>query len=113
MSVNVGELIHDVTIQQLEESTASSGFPKEGWTDLCQAWMSKRALYSTETFKAGQASAPAKLVWMLLYRTDVDPDAVDVPKRRRLLYRGRTYDITAAETIGSQDAIVLTTLANG
>jgi hypothetical protein len=42
----------------------------------------------------------------------MDPEVVDVTKLRRLLYRGWTYDIVAAEILQREEgeAIVMTTL---
>lgn len=42
----------------------------------------------------------------------MDPDLVDVPKKRRLSYQGRIYDITSASVEGRKEAIRLTTLAS-
>jgi hypothetical protein len=41
----------------------------------------------------------------------MDPDLLDVPKRRRLVYKGRTYDIVAAGQIGRNEGVELLTLA--
>lgn len=110
---NVGKLTLPVTVQQLNEGTASSGFPTESWTTLhAAAWMSREAVRGTEQFKADGMSAAAIQRWTMRYVADMDPDLVDVPKTRRLVYQNRVYDITAADVMDRREWILLTTLAN-
>lgn len=97
------------------DTVDGSGFPTdngEGWTILSDPeWMHKRDLGGTERFHAHQASSPADTAWTMSYRSDMDPDLVDVPKLRRLVYQGRTYDIVAASQIGLREGVELMTLA--
>lgn len=107
-----GERDRLVTIQQLTDSIGGSKYPVEAWSTLTTAWMRKRDLKGWERFKAAQVSAPAETLWEMGYRSDMDPELVDVPKKRRLVYQGRTYDITSASQIGRREGIELMTLAN-
>jgi hypothetical protein len=43
----------------------------------------------------------------------MDPDLVDVPKLRRVLFHGRIHDIVAANQIGMREGVELLTLASG
>lgn len=104
-----GALDREVTIQQLSE--AASGYPVETWTDLDVEWMSKKDLRGSERFMAGQLSASYDTRWELHFREDMDPDLIDVPKTRRLSYRGRVYDIVHAVELGRQEGIALLTIA--
>lgn len=111
-----GERDRPVTIQQLTDSVAGSGLPKETWTTLVHlAWMRKTdvtgTMASRERFTADQLSARLETEWEMAYRADMDPELVDVAKTRRLSYQGRIYDITAASQIGRRDGIWLRTLA--
>jgi head-tail adaptor len=99
-----------VTIEQMTES-APNGFPVETWTELAQEWMSRRDLRAYERFAGGQESAFAEAQWQMAYRSDMDPELEDVPKTRRLVYRGRTHDIVTASLIGREHGIELLTLA--
>lgn len=110
--LSAGDLDREVVIQQLTESSGSSGFPVESWSTLDTVWMERMAITGSERFRAAQLSAPIEARWQLHYRADMDPDLVDVPKFRRLLYLGRAYDITSAEEIGRQEGIELHTLAS-
>jgi len=101
-----------VTIQQLAESVGGSNYPVGTWSTLTTAWMRKRDLKGWERFKAAQVSAPAETLWEMGYRPDMDPDLVDVPKTRRLVYEGRIYDITAASQIGRREGVELMTLGS-
>jgi len=109
--LNAGSLDREVTIEQQAE--AASGYPTETWIELeSGVWMSKQDMRGNERFRAAQLSAGFDTRWELQWRDDMDPDYVDVPKTRRLVYRGRTYDITAAVEIGRREGIALFTVAS-
>lgn len=109
--LSAGNLDREVTIEQ--QSEAASGYPTETWTTLeADVWMSKEDARGNERFKAGQLSAAYETRWQLHFRDDMDPDAIDVPKKRRLNYRGRVHDIVAAREIGRREGIELFTLAS-
>lgn len=110
--LDAGAMDREVTIQQLTESDGSSGYPVESWTTLGIEYMAKVQATGFERFGSSQLSAPATVRWRMYYRADMDPDSVDVAKKRRLLYQGRIYDITSAVEVGRQDGLELITLAN-
>lgn len=102
-----------VTIEQLS-TTTEPGFPKETWTTLRTAYMERLDATGREAFKAGMISASVDSVWKTEYSGDMDPEAVNVPKMRRLVYQGRIYDITKGTidpTYPVKRYIVLGTLA--
>lgn len=106
-----GERDCAVTIQQLTE-TVVSGLPKESWTTLATpVWMRKMGLRASERFEASQVAGKADIQWEMDYREDMDPDLVNVVKLRRLLYQGRTYDITSADLIGRREGVELITVS--
>lgn len=108
--LNAGALDREVTIEQLSE--ASSGFPTETWSELeSGVWMSKEDLRGSERWQTAQLAARFDTRWRLQWRDDMDPDYVDVPKTRRLVYRGRIYDIVQAAEIGRREGIELSTIA--
>lgn len=106
-----GERDVSVAIEQLTESTGTSRFPVEAWTPLATVWMRRLGLKAQERFVANQLSAAAETQWEMGYVAAMDPDLVDVPKTRRLVYQGRTHDIVAAEVIGRREGIELLTRA--
>lgn len=93
------------------DDTNPDGFPVEDWDDLGEQWMSKRDLRADERFAAGGESAFAENQWVLDYRPDMDPELVDVPATRALLYQGRLYDIVTASLADRKTGIELLTLA--
>lgn len=110
--MEAGERDRLVTLQQLTESVGTSGFPKETWTTLVSDMPAARFdLRQAEKFRASQLSAPYDVRWEINYRADMDPEIVDVTKKRRLVYRGREHDIVGASMIGRKDGIELLTLA--
>lgn len=108
-----GERDRRVTIEQRAATTAGSRYPKETWTTLTTAYMRMLDLRASERFKVSQNAPSSETQWEMGYREDMDPEQVDVPTTRRLVYQGRTYDITAASMIGRRDGIELLTIAKG
>lgn len=106
-----GERDRLVTIQRLLTSKGSSGFPKETWLTLTSAYMSVADLTGWERFKASQNAPAQETRFEMGYRADMDPERVNVPTSRRLVYQNRIYDITSASMIGRRDGIELIALA--
>src|SRR5262252_8586204 len=96
-----------VTIEQLISSTGGSGLPIEEWVALADVWMSKSDLTGTERerFVMNQETAPFETTWVMPYRPDMDPDVIDVPATRRLVYKARTYDIIDSSQVGRRESI--------
>lgn len=102
-----GERDKLVTIEALTDATDDSGFPTETPTTLGTAWMEKIDVSGTEEFKAGQLSAPYNTRFRMDYQSNMDPDLIDVPKTRRLVYRGRRYDIASAGFVDGTNGQVI------
>ena len=104
-----------VTIERYTTNTQQpSGFPSEPWESLGQEWMSKRDSTGNERLKMGELAAAFDTEWVCPYRSDMDPEAIDVPKLRRLVYGGRQFDITRARLADrvERHKIILETLAS-
>ena len=102
-----------VTIQgQPTEEGADSGFPIETWTDLATVAMAREDVAAVEIERAAQQMAVSTTRWEMAYRPDMDPERVDVPKLRRLVYLGRDYDIVSATPVGRQRVIEIITEAH-
>jgi SPP1 family predicted phage head-tail adaptor len=104
-----------VTIEQLASADAggSASFPVEQWTTLETVPVAKADVGGRELFRANQLSTPFDTRWEIAYREDMDPERVDVTKRRRLVYLDRRYDIVYAAQIGLRDGVELLTLSQG
>ena len=113
-TINAGSTVHDVLIQQLTESRgATSKAPVESWTTLLdRVPMQRQASRGNETFTRDQLSGSHVTTWTMRYLVDMDPDLVDVPKKRRLVYQGRAHDILSAEPMDRKVGLVLRTLAS-
>lgn len=101
-----------VRIEQLTapDAAGTAGEPVEAWTRLTDVFMEKVDTTGEEAFRADQLSARYDTRWVMPYLMSMDPDTVDVPKTRRLLFKGRYYDITNAALIGSNAGIEIMTL---
>lgn len=96
-----------VLIEQLEDATAQ--FPT--WVGLRTEWMSRRDMSADEHLQSDQVSAYGMTEWQMPYYADMDPELVDVPASRRLVYEGRTYGIREASPLGWKRDIALITLS--
>lgn len=115
-AASVGERFYPVKIEKRPSTDVadSSGAPTEEgqWTTLSRVeYMQRMDLNGQERFAAAQESAPYDTAWQMVYRSDMDPDRLDVAKLRRIVWQGRTYDITFASVIGNKRAILIQTLA--
>jgi SPP1 family predicted phage head-tail adaptor len=102
-----------VTIEQrpTADAAAPSGFPLDGaWTPLVVDMPAARQdVQGFERYRAAQTSAASDVRWEINYRLDMDPERIDVPKTRRLIYRGRVYNIVAASMLGRRRGVELWT----
>jgi SPP1 family predicted phage head-tail adaptor len=111
--MSLGQMDRLVTIQKaVETKDATSKAPRMTWSTLGTAYMWRRDARGRERFTADQLSAAGDTVWRTHFREDMDPEIIDVPKHRRLRYRGRTYEITSATHLGMRDGIELVPIAS-
>lgn len=108
-----GALDQRVTIQYRIDGSSTTGYPVEDWTTTASrtVWMARQAISGMERIAAQQVSAKADMRFVMSYRADMDPDLVDVVKDRRLVFQGRTFNITSAMQMGAKAAIELTAVA--
>lgn len=107
-----GQRDKDVRIEQLASSTAGTRYPVETWSTLVTTeWMARTEMRANERFTASHQLVSTETQWEMDYRADMDPDLLNVPKTRRLVYSGRIYDIVAASVIGAKRGIELLTVA--
>lgn len=110
---SIGQMDRLVTIEQATETRdTTSKAPKLTWTTLGTAFMAAKPMRGRERFAAEQLSASGDTVWHTHYRADMDPEAIDVPKLRRLSFRGRRHEIVAATHVGMRDGLELVTIAS-
>lgn len=116
---DLGQLDCLVTIKHIAASADGavdeSFTPIEQWTNLCRVWMARRDVSQSERFTSSQQSAPCDTEWWMPYQSNMDPRTVDVAKKRKLEYLGRSYDITSARLGDKADQrqIILETLSGG
>ena len=108
-----GERDWVITIQQLDtpDDVDDSGAPIENWVDLVDMPAAKFDVRGMERFAAQQLSASYDVKWEINYRLDMDPELVDIAKHRRVVHRGRVYDIVGATMLGRREGVELLTLA--
>lgn len=108
-----GERDRAVVIQRLIEDVPESRFPSERWATLTPlAWMRKMDARAMERVKAEHIAAAFDTQWEMGYAENMDPELIDVPKKRRLVYQGRVHEIIGASQIGRREGIELLTIAS-
>jgi head-tail adaptor len=108
MSLQAGARDRLVTIQALTDTVDAEGVPVEGWADLTPPeWMWKQDAVAreraAERFDAMQWAAHSYTEWECGFRADLDPEVIDLPKRRRLVFRDRIYNILQAAVLPHED----------
>ena len=94
---------HRVTLEQSVPTVSpSTGFPIETFTPLGDVWAYQAASSATEILAAEQLAARVGYEWRIPFRADCDPDVVDVPRLRRLVWAGRVHDIVDATRVNGQ-----------
>lgn len=111
-AIGAGQRWQRVTILSIATGAGTTGFPTQTPTTLASVWMARQDVRADERFGANQESAYYETTWHMEYRDDMDPELVDVPKSRKLQFRGRVFDIRAASLIDRRRAIELTTLVS-
>jgi len=107
---SAGARDHLVTVEQ-RTTVDAPGYPVERWAVLGRYYMSRKdeSAYNTaERFTGMQTSAAQVTTWQVPYLTTMDPEAVDVPATRRLVYQRRTYDIQAASLVERREIELVT-----
>jgi hypothetical protein len=104
-----------LTIQERPEAITKdpSGTPIDGpWTThLDSVAMEREDIDGRERFTAQQLTTPYDTRFRLPYVASMDPELLNVPKLRRLVYRGRVLDIVFAKHVGRFEGIELLTVA--
>lgn len=112
--IDTGRYDRLVTVQGRTLARGTSKAPVETWADLFTVFMAivqEKSRQDPERYVGSQLSARQDTVFMMRYRLDMDPESVSVASSRRLLLRGRIYDIVKATPIGFRDEVKLETLA--
>jgi hypothetical protein len=115
----IGKRDHVVRLESRDSAASldDSGFPTGGgspseWETLAETEMfSKTDISGKERLEAGQLSSPFDSQWNGSYRSDMDPELIDVAKLRRIVHEGRVYDIVSASVVGRKRSIDYLTLA--
>lgn len=94
----IGERDKLVTIQRGVQTKGTSHLPVTSWNDLAPltAYMRRIDASGSERLTSAQLQASVDSEWEMPYVAAMDPELVDVPKLRRLVYAGRTFNIQRA-----------------
>lgn len=94
----IGERTKLVTIQFGVPSKGGSHLAITDWTTTPTAdvYMRRIEASGSEQLVGAQFQASIDSEWEMPYVASMDPELVDVPKLRRLVYHGRTFNIRRA-----------------
>lgn len=111
LPIEPGHLDQRVLVQRAVNGEDGAGAPLSSWSVLGTFPMGRELIRGMERVQAGFTQSSYDARWLMHYRADMDPDLVDVPKDRRLVFRGRVQEIVTAQHLGRRDGIELTTKA--
>lgn len=100
-----------VQLEQGEKGTGRSTRPVVSWSLLTNVWAHKDDTGGTERFRASALDATIDATFTIPYLSTMDPELVDVPATRRIVYEGRIFDILYARQVGRRRGIELATKA--
>lgn len=103
-----------VRVQYRSDGASSSGFPVDDWDeeDEKQIYMNRLTTKGAERLMAMQVQASYDAKWTMAYRTDMDPDLVDLTAERRIVWQGRVHDIVSASLSEDRMEIEILTRMN-
>ena len=110
--LEAGERDRIIQIEALTESVGSGGFPVETWVLLVTMFAKRAEVRGRETHGADGVAARVTTRFEVNYRSDLDPESIDVPKVRRIKAAGRTFDIVEASQIGRREGIEFLAIAS-
>lgn len=85
-----------ITLQRASSTQdAGSGESVTSWSDLATVWASRRRASARETLAAAEISGEVSDVFEIRY----DSAWSDLDVRDRLIFEGRTYEITSVDEI--------------
>jgi head-tail adaptor len=110
-SAHTGQRDLLITIERLVEGLSDSNYPTEAFGQPMQFWAYREYVTLEEQFRGNQLTATAMERWDIPYSEAMDPDDVDVTKKRRIVFKGRVRNIISAEVLPHDmgRSIILTT----
>ncbi len=110
-AVSAGRRDKQIRLEQGTKENGRSTRPVMRWDLLDDVWAHQAVASGSERFRASQIEAVFDTTFTIPYRADMDPDRVDVPTLRRVVFEGRAFDIVFARQVGRRRGIELATRA--
>lgn len=90
--MEIGDLRHRITLQQLTTSVNDNGFEVETWEDFKTVWAAVSNLHGREYYAAAAVQAENTVKFTIRYLEGLNTTM-------RILFQGRQYNITAIDNI--------------
>lgn len=90
--MEIGDLRHRITLQQLTTSVNDNGFEVETWEDFKTVWAAVSNLHGREYYAAAAVQAENTVKFTIRYLEGLNTTM-------RILFQGRQYNITALDNI--------------
>jgi SPP1 family predicted phage head-tail adaptor len=107
----VGQRTRRITIEACVDAMGPTRFPIEDWTPLVTLWAAHTVEGGIEQSVANQETGTSSDTWTIPYRSDCDPDLVDVVKLRRVRRNDRVYDVVSARALDMNQGLEFQTRA--
>lgn len=98
-----------VRLERGTKQTGRSTRPVVSWDLLREVWANKADAGGSERLRAESIDAVFDATFTIPYFPDMDPELVDVPAERRIVYAGRAFEVVSARQLGRRRGIELLT----
>lgn len=90
--MDIGEIRHRITIQNLSTEINENGFEVEQWCHYKTVWAAVTNLHGREYYAAAAINAQNTVKFTIRYIEDIE-------NSMRILFKGKTYNITSIDNI--------------
>jgi SPP1 family predicted phage head-tail adaptor len=105
--MRAGPLDRRITLQRATRAQDATGQEVETWATLAEVWGSKRDVSDSERVAAAEVSAEITTRFQIRW----DSSWSDLNPKDRVVYNGRTYDISSVKEIGRREGLEITAAA--
>lgn len=99
-----GNLDRRIQILRNDPTADALGGQADDWREIATVWASKLEISDAERLRASEEGSTVTMRFQIRW----SPTVADLDPRDRLVFDGRTFDISAVKEIGRRDGLELT-----
>jgi len=105
--MQAGQIDRRITIQRATVAQDATGQEVSSWSNLATVWAGKQDVSDTERIASAEVQATITTRFQIRWSSAV----ADVNPKDRLIYAGKTYDISAVKEICRREGLELSAAA--